>query len=245
MYAASAAKYVGVPSDRTSTRSLSSPCALVRAHTAASFSYVSRRAIASGMSASTSLSRAQRVEVDAEPLERLLDALEHHRHRVAGERGQLGHVRARVPVLGRLLAAPERFDGVAEAVHLRAGVVVVVLALDVVTGEGQQPRHRVAVRAVPRVRDRDRPGRVRRDHLDLDPLRRRRRPRAERVPGREDLAERLREPCVRDVEVDEAGRRRLRPLDEATLQRRDDDLAGDVERRLPARAARRSATFVA
>ena len=59
MYAASAAKYVGVPSDRTSTRSLSSPCALVRAHTASSSSYVSRSAIASGMSASTSLSRAQ------------------------------------------------------------------------------------------------------------------------------------------------------------------------------------------
>ena len=65
---------------------------------------------------------------------------------------------------------------------------------------------------------------------------RRRRPRAERVAGREDLPERLREPRVGDVEVDEAGRRRLRPLDETTLERRSDDLAGDVERRLPPRA---------
>ena len=101
------------------------------------------------MSASTSLSPRPGVEVDAEALERRLDPLEHHRNRVAGERGELGHVRARVAVLRRLLTAPERVDGRPEAVHLRAGVVVVVLALDVVSGEGQQPRDRVAVRAVP------------------------------------------------------------------------------------------------
>ena len=56
-----------------------------------------------------------------------------------------------------------------------AGVVVVVLALDVVAGELEQPRDGVAVRAVPCRRDGDRPGRIGRDQLDLDALARRRR----------------------------------------------------------------------
>ena len=77
---------------------------------------------------------------------------------------------APVAVLGRLLPAPHRLDRGAEAVHLRAGVVVVVLALDRVARELEQPRDAVAVRAVPRGGDRDRAGRVRRHHLDLDPL---------------------------------------------------------------------------
>ena len=53
-----------------------------------------------------------------------------------------------IAVLGRLLAAPARLDRRTEAVHLGAGVVVVVLALDVVTGELEQARDRVAVGAV-------------------------------------------------------------------------------------------------
>ena len=47
---------------------------------------------------------------------------------------QLGDVRALVPVLGRLLPTPDGLDGGSELLHLRAGVVVVVLALDRVPG---------------------------------------------------------------------------------------------------------------
>ena len=71
------------------------------------------------------------VEVDAEPLERRLDLPEHPRDGVALLAGELGDVLAPVAVLRRLLAAPDGVDGGAEEVHLRAGVVVVVLALDV------------------------------------------------------------------------------------------------------------------
>ena len=94
-----------------------------------------------------------RVEVDPEALERLLDPLEHRGHGIAVERRQVSHVVAPVPVLGRLLPAPDCVDGGVEALHLRTGIVVVVLALDVVPGEVEEPRHGVAVRAVPRRRD--------------------------------------------------------------------------------------------
>jgi precorrin-6y C5,15-methyltransferase (decarboxylating) CbiE subunit len=46
-----------------------------------------------------------------------------------------------------------------------------VLALDLVPGELEQPGDRVAVGTVPRRADRERPGGVRGDELDLDPLR--------------------------------------------------------------------------
>src|SRR3954451_15968158 len=72
--------------------------------------------------------RRPRVEVDAEALHRGLDPLEHARHRVALLAPELGDVVASVAVLGRLLAEPGRLDGGAEALHLRTGVVVVVLA---------------------------------------------------------------------------------------------------------------------
>ena len=112
----------------------------------------------------------ERVEVDAEALEGRLDLLEHPRHGVARLPREVGDVVALVAVLGRLLAAPDRLDGRAEPVHLRPGVVVVVLALDPVPGELEQPRDRVAVGAVPRRRDGDRARRVRGDELDLDAL---------------------------------------------------------------------------
>ena len=111
------------------------------------------------------------VEVDAEPLEGGLDLAEHPRDRVALLACEAGDVLAAVAVLGWLLSAPDGVDGRAEEVHLRAGVVVVVLALDVVAGELEQPGDGVAVGAVPRGGDGDRPGRVRRDELDLDALR--------------------------------------------------------------------------
>ena len=74
-----------------------------------------------------------RVEVDAEALERLLDLLAASPATGSpGSRASSSMYVAVVAVLGRLLPAPHRLDRRAEAVHLRAGVVVVVLALDVV-----------------------------------------------------------------------------------------------------------------
>ncbi len=110
------------------------------------------------------------VEVDPEPLERALDLLQHVRNGVAVEQRELLDVRTAVTVLRRFLATPCGLDGGSELLHLGAGVVVVVLPLDGVSGELAEPRHAVAVRAVPRRRHRDRPGRVRRHHLDLDTL---------------------------------------------------------------------------
>ncbi len=111
-----------------------------------------------------------RVEVDAEPLERPLDPSHHRRDRVTRLGGDLRDVGAVVAVLGWLLARANRVDRGAEPVHLGARVVVVVLALDVVAGELEEPRDAVAERAVPGRCDGDRARRVRGDHLDLDLL---------------------------------------------------------------------------
>src|SRR5207302_740983 len=110
------------------------------------------------------------VEVNTEAVERALDLLEHARYGILVARSQLVDIRASVAVLGRLLPAPPRIDGGPELLHLSAGVVVVVLALDLVAGELQQAGDRVAVGSVPRRGHRDRAGRVRGDHLDLDAL---------------------------------------------------------------------------
>ena len=110
------------------------------------------------------------VEVDAEPLERRLDLLQHQRHRIALQGGEVVDVRTPIAVLRWLLAAPHRLDRRPEPLHLRARVVVVVLALDLVPGEREQAGERVAVGAVASRRDRNRAGRVRGDHLDLDTL---------------------------------------------------------------------------
>ena len=159
------------PSERISTRSSSSPYADERAQTAPSFSYVSSRGRNSGSRCSSSLCSAhaskwirKRCSVD-------LDLLEHRRHRVAPAAARARRCRRRG---SRPRAAPPRagprLDRGAEALHLGAGVVVVVLALDVVAGELEQAGDAVAVGAVPRGRDGDRAGRVRGDHLDLDAL---------------------------------------------------------------------------
>ena len=110
------------------------------------------------------------VEVDPEALERLLHRLEHRGDRIALVAGEVLDVRAVVAVLGDRLAVPRGLDGEAEALHLTARIVVVVLALDSIAGEVEQPRDAVSVRPVSGVRDEDRPGRVRGDHLDLDVL---------------------------------------------------------------------------
>ena len=88
-------------------------------------------------------------------------ALEHAARRPAGAsssgsrvggardlRGELGDVLALVAVLGRLLAARAGLDRLAERCDLAAGVVDVVLALDGVAGELEEPRERVAVGGV-------------------------------------------------------------------------------------------------
>ncbi len=109
-----------------------------------------------------------------------------------------------VAVLGRLLPAPDRIDRGPEALHLGAGVVVVVLALDRVAGMREHARDGVAVDPVPGRRDRDRPGRVRRDHLDLHSLHGVGEPAAVALPRLEDLRERLAVPRSPEPEVDEA-----------------------------------------
>src|SRR5271170_2113618 len=57
-----------------------------------------------------------------------------------------------------------------ESVDLRAGVVDVVLALDLEPGLGQQCRKRVTNDSSPAVADMHWPGRVGRDEFDIDPL---------------------------------------------------------------------------
>src|SRR5436190_2661997 len=71
----------------------------------------------------------ERVEMDAEALQRRLDRVQHLRNRVALVCGELADVVAAVAVLRRLLAAPRRLDRRPEQVELPSRVVVVVLAL--------------------------------------------------------------------------------------------------------------------
>ena len=142
MYAASAAKYVGSPSGADEHAILVVAVrARARPERAVLLERVEQRDRLRDLGLDVALP-LPRVEVDAEALERRLDPLEHRRHRIAGKRRELRDVLAVVAVLGRLLAAPHRLDRRVEALHLRAGVVVVVLALDVVTGERQKPRDR-------------------------------------------------------------------------------------------------------
>src|SRR5262249_62376370 len=136
------------------------------------------------------------VEVDAKAVERVLDLLEHPRNRVARARRELVDVRAAIAGLGRLFPTPPRLDRGPELLHLRAGVVVVVLPLHPVAGELEQPCDRVAIRAVARRGDGDRARRVRGDHLDLNPLALRGFAGAEVAAPGDDLAERRCEPGI-------------------------------------------------
>ena len=172
------------------------------------------------------------VEVHAEALERGLDPREHRRHGIAGKRRELRDVLAPVATLGRLLAAAHRLDRGVEQLHLGAGVVVVVLALDIVAGEREEPRDRVSVRAVPRRRDGDRPGGVRGNHLHLDALSLRSRGGSERVHGLHDLAHAAGEPGVGQPQIHESGAGGLRALR--------DPLGDDARRELVRDLARRA-----
>ncbi len=162
--------------------------------------------------------------------ERLLDSLHHRGRRIFGERRELAEIVAVVPVLRRLLTPTHGVDGRAEALHLHPCVVVVVLARNLVPGERQEARYRVAVRTVPRAGDGDRSRRVRGHHLDLDPLGLARRPRSERCAHGDDLAHRIGDPRVRKPEVDEARPCGLRPLCEPSLDSSRSDLLCDLAR---------------
>ena len=174
--------------------------------------------------------------MDPEALQRRLDPAQHLRHRVVRVLGQVGDVLALVAVLRRLLPTPPGLDRRAEELHLGARVVVVVLALDVVPGELEQSRDRVSVGTVAPGGDRDRPGGVGRDHLDLHLLLRRRRAAAVLRAGGEDLRERVAVPRRREPEVDEAGSRDLGSLDLRQRARLRDELLRDRQRRLLAHA---------
>ena len=179
-----------------------------------------------------------RVDVDAEARERCLDRLQHVRHGVAVELRQVVDVLADVAVLRGRLAATARVDRQAELLHLPARVVEVVLLDDVVAGEAQEARHRVAVGAVAGRADRQRAGGIGRDELDLDALRRaggRGGAGAEVAAGRADLGGGLGVPGRRQEQVDEARPGDLDPLDGG--QRRSD--RGDLLRHL-ARVALRA-----
>ena len=103
--------------------------------------------------------------------------------------GELLDVVALVAVLGRLLAARPRADRLGQAADLAALVVEVVLALDRVAGEREDPPERVAVGGVAAARGGQRAGRVGRDELEVHALGRarasgRRRRRRRRGPSR-------------------------------------------------------------
>ena len=122
------------------------------------------------------------VEADAVAVQRLADL--RHQDLDAG-RGELlgrllrgagdllghhGDVRALVAVLRRLLAAGAGEDRLAEAADLAAAVVEVVLPLDGVARELEDPGEGVAERGVAAGRGGQRAGRVGGDELHLDPL---------------------------------------------------------------------------
>ena len=224
----SEAKYVGSPDDRISTLSFSSPerrgaqpaRALVLVHVLAELleHAVDRAVVVHGAL------REEAVEVDAKPVERALDPLHHV---LDAEHGELlrrraprrrsisaassRDVLALVAALGRLLAAGAGADRLAEQPHLRAVVVDVVLALDLVAGELEQARERVADRGAARRRDRHRPGRVRADELDEHPLAAA--AAAEVVALGDRVGDGAVEPALAHEQVEEARARDVDPLD--------------------------------
>ena len=85
-------------------------------------------------------------------------------------RAEVGDELAGIAVLGNGLAVLAGEHARAEAPHLAAGVVDVVLAGDLVPRALEEPGERVAVGREPAVADVQRPGRVGRDELDHHPL---------------------------------------------------------------------------
>ena len=114
------------------------------------------------------------------------------------------HVIAAIPVLGNLLAPRQRANRRAESAHLRAGVVDVELAFDLVPVQCEHPRQRVAVGGVAGVTDVHRPGRVGRDELDEDAFAARRPARAEPIAGGESARQPVAQPGAGQEQVKEA-----------------------------------------
>ena len=136
-----------------------------------------------------------------------------------------------ISVLGRRFPTPHVVDRGAEPVHLSACVVVVVLTLDRMPGECEQPGHAVPVRAVPGRGHGDRPRRVRGHHLHLHALGSRYGAAAERGASSQCVAESVGEPGIREKQVDEPG---AGDLSAPHVGERDDtsrELLGDVARR--------------
>ena len=100
------------------------------------------------------------------------------------------------------------------------------------TCELEQAGDRVAVCAVPRRGNSDRAGRVRGDHLDLDPLAWLGLARAEIPTLLADRAQGVREPGVAEPQVDEARPGDLRPLDRGYRHRGGGDLFRQLAWRL-------------
>ena len=153
---------------------------------------------------------------------------------------QLIDILAVVAVLGDLgrtsqVAQVARVHRGSEAVHLTAGVVVVVLALHGPSGGIEQTRDRVAKHGVPRVPDVQGPGRVRAHELHLDaPFD----PRCRPVRGSLgcDPAQDVVQPPFGEEDVDESRTGDLHLPDERRRwQRRDDRLRHREGRRRDAR----------
>ena len=222
-----------MPSERTTTRSRSSPWeARPRPDRAVGLVRLDRREGSRDLRLDDALP-LEAVEPDPEALERGLDLLQHPRNRIAGLLGEDGDIPSAVAVLGRLLPAPDRIHRRAEEVHLASGVVVVVLALDLVAGELEQSRDRVTVGPVSGRGDRDRPGRVRRDELHLDPLARVGGSAAETPSAGEHRREPGPEPGVVDGDVQEARARDVHGGDPVQCGDPPAQLLGDLARRLP------------
>jgi hypothetical protein len=78
-------------------------------------------------------------------------------------------VRRDLDLLAEELPVADR-HGFPEALHLRAAVLDVVLAMNIGTGELEDGREHVAERPATRVRERERTGGIRGHELDLDAL---------------------------------------------------------------------------
>ena len=115
------------------------------------------------------------------------------------------HVLAVIPVLGRLFATESGDQRSGEGVELVPRVVQVVLAVDLGSLRGEEVRERVADRHPTRAAGVDRPGRVQRDELEIDPISRERPAVPVSLALRHDPAQDLVEPRGREIEVDEAG----------------------------------------
>ena len=123
--------------------------------------------------------------------------------------GEGVHVGAPVRLLGQLLAQAARCHRATEHADLAPRVVEVVLARDVVTGCLEHAAQQVAHERAPGVADRQRPGRVGRDELHVEPAGTIRHEPAEGAVSRARRVECPLEGRIGDAHVEEARRRDL------------------------------------